>query len=86
MSLQIERLHLANLPAPEVRQSPWSDRSCSWQMTEGLWIWPAKTARSGFRRCHVRLGGVACFAEFGGSEDRDGQSNQGRAENPGDGE
>ena len=42
--------------------------------------------RSDFRRCRVRLGGVACFGEFDGSEDRDGQSNQDRAENPGEGE
>jgi hypothetical protein len=41
---------------------------------------------SGFRQSHVRLGGVARFGEFGGGEDRHGQSNQDRAENPGDGE
>jgi hypothetical protein len=46
---------------------------------------PAKIARSGFRRCHFRRGG-ACFGEFGGSEDRDGQPNQDRAESPGHGE
>jgi Bacterial regulatory proteins, luxR family len=45
-----------------------------------------KDCRSDFRRCHVRLGGVACFGEFGGSEDRDGKSDQDRAENPGDGQ
>ena len=49
-------------------------------------LWSAKAAGSGFRRCHVCFGGVACVGEFGGGEDRDGQSDQDRAENPGGGE